>query len=538
MSIQWNELDPQKYEDMVAVLVKRLYQDAQRIDGKGGDGGRDLQIVGQDGQIKEAFQLKSFTGRVDSGRRKQVERSLKRAATLEPAQWALVVPIDPSPSEESWFRRLGRGYGFPIEWFGETWLDEKMSAYPDIRRYFLEGADNEVVRSLKEFHQEQAAITSGHDALGRLHTLQERLNEIDPYYRYEMATGPAVTHSWPEHVTLSVKSGDRRIDLYPKYPDAVRDRPITINAKITISPDDQEFQNALDYGLPVTIPSHLVSDVTLDAPSGLGGSFPGAEIDLRPTSTRLDEPIILSLIVMDGDRIIASCPAQLTEQTSGQRGSIATGTDGSGWLGMRTTVNAVAGEFTIQFWLTPKPILPSSLVPLCRWLRALQPPHYLKVCGPAGLELSGQIESPILPDETLPMLVEALAYLQDSSGIYWEMPGSLTREEARDFITAATLLKGETIDFTWKSLNLNLSRWGPKLDDLLKGRPQQFICEQDQRLEMEGITIPIGRIRTVCSVRLGDPEDIKQALESGLVPQLRLVPGDSDKAQRVLVSHL
>ena len=27
---------------------------------------------------------------------------------------------------------------------------------------------------------------------GRLHTLQERLNEIDPYYRYEMATGPAV----------------------------------------------------------------------------------------------------------------------------------------------------------------------------------------------------------------------------------------------------------------------------------------------------------------------------------------------------------
>ena len=43
--IRWEELGPQRYEDIVSVLVSRLYPDAQRIDGKGGDGGRDLQIV-------------------------------------------------------------------------------------------------------------------------------------------------------------------------------------------------------------------------------------------------------------------------------------------------------------------------------------------------------------------------------------------------------------------------------------------------------------------------------------------------------------
>ena len=73
MRIQWNGLDPQGYEDMVSVLLSRLHPDAQRIDGKGGDGGRDVQIVdGQDGTITYAFELKSFTGRVTTGRRRQV----------------------------------------------------------------------------------------------------------------------------------------------------------------------------------------------------------------------------------------------------------------------------------------------------------------------------------------------------------------------------------------------------------------------------------------------------------------------------------
>ena len=40
---------------------------------------------GQDGQITDAFELESFTGRMNPGRRRPVERSLKRAAALGPA---------------------------------------------------------------------------------------------------------------------------------------------------------------------------------------------------------------------------------------------------------------------------------------------------------------------------------------------------------------------------------------------------------------------------------------------------------------------
>ena len=91
MSIRWEDLGRQKFEDMVSVLLSRLHPDSQRIDGKGGDGGRDVQIVhAGDGLIVDAFELKSFTGRMGSVQRPQVKNSLDRAADLGPARWMLV----------------------------------------------------------------------------------------------------------------------------------------------------------------------------------------------------------------------------------------------------------------------------------------------------------------------------------------------------------------------------------------------------------------------------------------------------------------
>ena len=300
MEIRWEELGRQRFEDMVSVLLSRLHPYAQRIDGGGGDGGRDVQIVqGQDDQITDAFELKSFTGRTTPSRRTQTVRSLKRVATLDPAHWSLVVPIDPTPAEDRWFRQLGRKYSFPIAWFGKTWLDERMSAFPDIRRYFLDGAKDEVFYLLRELREEQARITDLHDAMSRLRTLHTRLNEIDPYYRYELSPGITATNGWPTDVVLSVSFGDGRIDVYPRYSDATKDRPVIIKVKIAIGQDDELIQDALNYELGVTIPPSMVRSVTVDAPSGLGGSFIEAEISLLPSNSTLDDPIGLALDIMD-----------------------------------------------------------------------------------------------------------------------------------------------------------------------------------------------------------------------------------------------
>ena len=104
-------------------------------------------------------------------------------------------------------------------------------------------------------------------------------------------------------------------------------------------------------------------------------------------------------------------------------------------------------------------------------------------------------------------------------------------------MTTAALIKGGNIDLKWKSFNLSLNQWGPDLKELESGGAQQFIFEHEISLKLQGVEIPIGRIRThTPSARLADPEYVQRELASGSVPPLRLVPGDSDKAQRVWAS--
>ncbi len=533
MKIQWNDFEPQGYEDMVSVLLSRLHPNAQRIDGKGGDGGRDVQIVdGHDGPITNAFELKSFTGRMDTGRRRQVEGSLKRAASLGPARWTLVVPIDPTPGEEDWFRKLGKGYSFPIEWYGKTWLDEKMSAFPDIRRYFLEGTNDAVVRLLREIQKEQAIVTDVPDAMGRLRTLRERLNEIDPHYRYELSTGREAADGWPTDVVFAVGFCDMRVDVYPKYLGATKDRPVTVNFKILVDTDDETVQNALNYGLEATIPPHMVDSVTVDAPLGLGGDFTEAELSLIPINS-LDEPVTLLLDIMDGDTVLASMPVHLTERTSGLRGSTLTGADSSGWLQVRIKVNVEAMGLEAEFRLTPQSTMPEALLPLCRWVDACKPPHHLRFRWQGGLEPRIEIRKSFFADDSLSRIVKALAYLQKRCGIHWELSPSLTPEEGQLILAAATMLKEETIDFTWKSWNPRLGQSKPALKALMDGSSHAFLTRQDLRIELEGVTVAIVRTQTYLkSARLANPGAVERALKSGSVPHLNLVPGESDKGQR------
>ena len=137
--------------------------------------------------------------------------------------------------------------------------------------------------------------------------------------------------------------------------------------------------------------------------------------------------------------------------------------------------------------------------------------------------------------------LEALAYLQETYAwrpIFLDMTTlSLGEEDAQEIVSIAALMRGETIDLRWKAFNLNMNQWGPELQKLENGGAQAFLFYEDISLSLQGGKIPIGRVRThVPSAHLADCESVKRDLASGLVPTLRLVPGDSDKAQRVLVT--
>jgi hypothetical protein len=85
---------------MVACLLSHQNGEVRRIDGSGGDGGRDCQFEATDGV--HAYEMKGFSGgRVGKTQRRQVERSLERAASLNPSDWTLITPVDPTPVNTS-----------------------------------------------------------------------------------------------------------------------------------------------------------------------------------------------------------------------------------------------------------------------------------------------------------------------------------------------------------------------------------------------------------------------------------------------------
>ncbi|MGE3572895.1 MAG: hypothetical protein AB7J35_02420 [Dehalococcoidia bacterium] len=87
------------FDDLVSVLLSRTHPGSRRIDGAGGDGGRDVYFNGPSGEC--IFQLKSFAGRLSASRKAQIRKSLQKAEQRKPERWWLVVPIDPTPADTS-----------------------------------------------------------------------------------------------------------------------------------------------------------------------------------------------------------------------------------------------------------------------------------------------------------------------------------------------------------------------------------------------------------------------------------------------------
>jgi hypothetical protein len=105
-----------RFEDLAALLLVRMYPGAERIDGSGGDGGRDVQLRSCD-QLT-IWEMKAFADRLGKSktRKPQIMKSLRRAAKLTPTAWHLVAPMTPNPGELAWYDKLRDTYPFVAEW--------------------------------------------------------------------------------------------------------------------------------------------------------------------------------------------------------------------------------------------------------------------------------------------------------------------------------------------------------------------------------------------------------------------------------------
>lgn len=535
--IDWADerLGPAVYEDMVSVLISRLHPQAQRIDGAGGDDGRDIQIP-LPGGLK-IFQLKRFTGRLDerSGRRKQVERSLKKAAEHNPVAWYLVVPINHTDGELKWFNNLTAKYLFPCIWRGKDWLDDHMASHPELRRYYLEGSKDEIYRLLSEINSEQAGLTRGiPDLVQRVQVLGNRINELDPHYSFGFETHP---------------DGSIKITVVPRYPGAERDRPITMGGAFQFPETEegkkaaQAIKDAFNYGTATTVPGEYVKHIQIDAPAGFGGTYEGGELRLGSAINTPPQELRVALRIQDERGfVVAQLPLKALESTVGLRGGVLKLVDLNSTINVTARFDTVTRRINLHYeYHQPDDCLPGTLLPAVSFLREMKPERYF-VMEVNGQEIGPPVNIPESRTEgyTEPYeFILLLADIQRISGVYFPMPKTLTAEEVSALGDAHAYLADDTTTGQWSQLNLEVTVEGlssPDMQQLEKDREARDVWLNEPLLVKLGdITYMLGITRKVfATVRVTTWPEIPQGATPNTKVAVVLEPG-TDPSVRIAI---
>ena len=538
MRIRWNDPATQaQYEDMVSVLIKRVHPDAERIDGSGGDGGRDVQVPTEDGLV--IYELKSFTGRLSTGGRKsQVSKSLTRAAKHEPSQWFLVVPIDPTPGELDWLKEQMQSHGLDGGWYGQNWLDSEMAMRPDIPRYFLEGQSEEVISLLKELRGEELALEDARQAVFRARAIRNRLNETDPYYEYALTIGKAQQDP-PPGCAMSVQIGDDRIDVIPRYRTAPNDRPITTNVVFQFDKDDEEhrtaFERAIRYGEPAHLPAKVIKEMSIDAPAGLGVKSMSGELRIEAPVAEIEEATFahVTALASDGQTRLATQEFELTHRRMGQAGGTLSGADATGLLKLELLGDLETRNLTLNVAYSHVPVLPAAGLGVARWLEQIRPPNLLELQFVGASRPSGPpitIKEPLV-DVDLVAFYDAFRQVQDRAGVSFPVPSDMTEEEWESITTVAEWLDPEKRPFRWTELGVTVFvSDSPDVRRLFTDDSGVMITTQEIVLEFRGRELGIGKLaRSFQAKATVGPEALDEAIAQGVSEmKVDLVPAGDD----------
>jgi hypothetical protein len=435
--VEWEGLSSKQCEDLITALLTELYPHGRRIDGRGGDRGRDFEVPVESGWHR--FEVKSWARDFGKSQHQQLRDSLRTTLKANPVKVTIVVPLDQTPPMISWLDRQQATTSVPLEWRGRTWLETHLAARPHLVRAFVRTSLERTLERLAEYHAEQAALPNGMpDAIQRAERLQARTDEIDLHYQFGVETAP----------------GKTIITIIPRTERSQQEHPITVSVNFAFPTGDPHaaevkasLQQALDYGDAVTVPSEYVADVRATLPGGLGKELGGgAAVALGPTAEipwDRDGRIILVDAV---GRALHQLPVRFTCVAAAQRGFFADVEDVTGALRLRFRGPKGPGQGRVGFRFTAgEHAIPADLLAPLRFLDALRVATTVRLL--AGTRRLFDVRVTPVGDIASSGLglVEALARIQEGTGVFFALPKELTEQQVEAIVVADALLRDREV---------------------------------------------------------------------------------------------
>lgn len=445
MRVRWDEVarSPATFEDLCKILLHRMFTSGLRTpNGRGGDRGRDAwtedELLGL-----IIFEFKSFT-KLDRTQRRQVERSLARASDHRPKKWILIAPAELSSAAlEDWFGGLQRSYGFELEFYDVNWLDEKMSANPDLARYVLDSNREHALEVLRELNAEEADLVGGvPDLIKRHEALMLKADELSPFWRVRF---------------LPTESG-AVVTVYPK-PGAP---PQQVNVELVFPANDPEglalqraVEKALRYGSAVSVPPENIASIQAAGLTELNLPLDQMGLIIPAHRRRIDRPMPATLRVRAEGYTSKAVHLSFTEAEVGNAGTALYGHDATGLLRLRILVDhpsegaemAVVKTIDLRFEPAqpasgPLDVDPDAMLRTVMALVGMDAEHTVEIKLGDDVLLS-ELRPATGDFGSLAGLLTDLVYVRDELDIPLLVPSAWKPSDMLAIRQAARLLRGE-----------------------------------------------------------------------------------------------
>lgn len=524
--LNWRTMSEDEFNRIAEALVRRSVMednpgvDVKALDGRGGDGGIDLDAtVERTGQLVAIYQLKhfpeGFSGEWARARKPQIEKSFESALQHDPPVWYLVVPRNLTPKERAFVRSLKGKRDRPLtRYLGGAELDALLVRFPDIEAW----AQRDPLRdALQITGRSTAALSKPGDLGAEVMELARRIQPRSDYWDVNFSrVGDVYTQ-----------------ELVAKRADAPEREPLSLTFTADFSEHPHlgtQFKRSMEYGLtePLLLPHEVVTDVEQHGVEWFAGSLGPSTLELRPKPRVFDGPSSISLLGADG-RMLARRDGLHAKYASGTRGGllvIDVGDSVTFTLELRRDERA-QGQVEVSSDISG--LSGASAKRALRFLGELQRAEKIQFA------VEGRSETVVLEGSRPTVnqfqleLAEDLAYIEDALNITFLYPDTINELVDRIWVRVVRLfLEGKP------TLMPGVSGWSHVLsgerDEGLEGLLQsggavrqsadeweielfgQSVVLTDVTMLMPSVTIP-GAAEHLAALRAGHGEDRKVLLE-------------------------